>query len=80
MNVEFKSDLDRYLYKKRMSVKEFMGKTGLSRTAVYRYINGGKCNRSNAEFLEKMTEGYVSSKNIIGKQNNGKISRYKSKE
>jgi hypothetical protein len=60
------------LYKKRIPILEFVETSGLGRTAIYRYVNGGKAHTKNAYHIEKITNGEVKAKDIMGKQHNGR--------
>lgn len=66
--MEFDSKLDEYLYKKRMTIADFVLLSGLGRTAIYRYTRGGKSNIKNAYLIEKITEGFVKATDLRGKQ------------
>ena len=70
--MDFLSELDKYLFKKRMTIKEFADMTGVSAPAIYRYIKGGKANKKNAYTIEKLTERAIKAETLLGKQNNGR--------
>lgn len=70
--MEFKSQLDKYLYKKRMTVKEFEKISGLSKTAIYKFLNKGTGSKKTAYMIEKLTDGEVHADSILKKPKGSK--------
>lgn len=62
-------DLKEYLFKHRITVKEFSERVNYARGYISSVVNGKKPGRILAEMIEKITNGEIKAKDLLKNDN-----------
>lgn len=60
--------LNDYFFKKRITAVEFANQHKISKTAIYRFIKGGRPSFTMCRKIEQITEGEVTVEDLLNKK------------